>query len=158
MSATLSETSGALTPNQADVKVAQDSAKKLTSILSEVSHPKSINILVERDDQTVETIAIPVSAIEVLSRLLSEVGKGNAVTLLPVHAELTTQQAAELLKVSRPFLIERLEEGTIPFRKVGTHRRILLQDLLDYQRSTERNRLKSLEELASQAQDLKMGY
>lgn len=158
MATTLNETRDTLTPNQADVKVAQASGKKLARILNEVSHPKSIHILVERDDQTVETIAIPVLAIEVLSRLLSEVGKGNAVTLLPVHAELTTQQAAELLKVSRPFLIERLEEGTIPFRKVGTHRRILLQDLLDYKRSIDGNRLKSLEELASQAQDLKMGY
>ncbi|HUG18521.1 MAG TPA: helix-turn-helix domain-containing protein [Planctomycetaceae bacterium] len=158
MATTLNEKRDTLTPNPADVKVAQASGKKLTRILNEVTHPKSINILVERADQTVETIAIPVLAIEVLSRLLSEVGKGNAVTLLPVHAELTTQQAAELLKVSRPFLIERLEEGTIPFRKVGTHRRILLQDLLDYKRSIDGNRLKSLEELASQAQDLKMGY
>ena len=71
-------------------------------------------------------IQIPSSALQLLGALLTEFAKGNAVTMLPVHAELTTQQASDLLGVSRPFLVEQLEKGELPFRKVGTHRRVVL--------------------------------
>lgn len=103
-------------------------------------------------------VILPASAVRLLISLLSEMAAGNAVTLIPIHAELTTQQAADLLGVSRPFLIKQMQEGLIPFRKVGTHRRILFKDVTEYKHKIDADRLKTLGELTDQAQELNMGY
>lgn len=147
-----------VTPTEADAQLARTSSRQLAKLLSGKRKRKSLSVRIEPDGGPDETIAIPLSAFQLLSDILTEMGKGNAVSLIPVHAELTTQQAADILNVSRPFLVEQLEQGTIPFRKVGTHRRILFQDLMAYKRRIDESRLKALEELAAQAQELNMGY
>ncbi|MBN9221158.1 MAG: helix-turn-helix domain-containing protein [Mesorhizobium sp.] len=105
-----------------------------------------------------ETLRLPKSVGDLLYHLLTEMGQGNAVTIIPVHAELTTQEAADYLNVSRPYLIRLLEEGRLPFNMVGTHRRVKFSDLATYKSKTEDERKSLMEELAAQAQQLGMGY
>lgn len=103
-------------------------------------------------------LRLPKSVNQLLYHLLTEMAQGNAVTLIPIHAELTTQEAADYLNVSRPYLIGLLDAGKIRHHKVGTHRRIKFSDLQLYCRTTEAERQRMMDDLAVQAQELGMGY
>jgi excisionase family DNA binding protein len=105
-----------------------------------------------------ETIILPASAVQILQRALEEIAQGHAVAVTPLETQLTTQQAADLIGVSRPHLIKRLEEGEIPFSLVGSHRRIALEDVLGFKLKLDRLRDEALRELVEQAQELRMGY
>ncbi len=136
-------------PSDNDMKLARASMRQLAAHAHE-----DLRVQLAQS----ESLTLPAAAVRLLVDLLSEMADGNAVTLMPSHAELTTQQAADFLNVSRPFLIKQLEEQSLPHRKVGTHRRILFSDLLAYKRKMDALRLKTLDELARQAQELGMGY
>src|SRR5688572_16870997 len=113
--------SGTTVPNDEDARLAAESSRILAAI-----RPERV-LRVHLDDGQVLTL--PVAAARLLAHLLTEMAHGNAVTLIPIHAELTTQEAADFLNVSRPYLVRLLEENKIKFHKVGTHRRVRFQDL-----------------------------
>ena len=144
-----------VTPTEDESRQAQESVRRLAPHLSA---RRGLRVQIVEDDHPEETLAIPASALRLLAGILTEMAEGNTVTLIPLHAEMTTQQAADFLNVSRPFLVGLLEKGEIPFRKVGTHRRVLYRDLRDYKHRLDAARHAALDELAAQAQELGMGY
>lgn len=110
------------------------------------------------DPDEKQTVTLPTEAFQFLVEIVSQMAIGNAVTVVPMHAEVTTQQAADFLNVSRPFLISLLEAGKLPFRKVGAHRRVRMADLLAYKQRDDEARRKVLDELAADAQNNDLGY
>jgi excisionase family DNA binding protein len=97
---------------------------------------------------------LPETVASLLVRLVHELARGNAVTIVPVHAELTTFQAAELLNVSRPFLVRLLNEGKIPYHRIGTHRRIYAADLLEFKAGYRKQQRAAVAEMANLAQEM----
>ncbi len=157
MTITLPETLESIVPTPADAALARDSVRRLAECLA-VAPEAPLRVRIEPENQPKQSITIPIAALRLLHGVLDEMARGNAVKLVPIHAELTTSEAAELLNVSRPFLIEQLEKGRIPFRKVGSHRRVAMSDVLEYRQTMDRNRLKALEELSEIDQSLGLGY
>lgn len=141
-------------PSAADAQMAKLTSRTLASIMSSLDDDLEIQIL-EGNDQRVK---LPTSAVRLLIDILEQMARGNAVTLIPVHAELTTQQAADVLNVSRPFVVKLIDEGKLPFRKVGAHRRIKFEDLMAFKTNIDNSRHEALNKLVEQAQELDMGY
>ncbi len=142
-------------PTANEALLARESSRLLASHAGE---HRDLNIQIVEDGHPAKSLSLPASAVRLLADILTEMAEGNAITLIPVHAELTTQQAADLLNVSRPYLVRLLDEGAMPHRKIGTHRRVLFSDLMAYKNQIDKARMKALDELAEQAQKLNMGY
>lgn len=142
-------------PTAKDTALAEQSSRALAAYIRSTKSP-AIQLMKEGRSQ--EQVRIPLSALRLLVDILIQMAEGNAVSLIPIHAELTTQEAADLLNVSRPYFVNLLEKGKIPHHKVGTRRRIRVEDVLNYKAKADEARLKTLEELSEQAQKLRMGY
>ncbi|REL32988.1 helix-turn-helix domain-containing protein [Rhodohalobacter sp. SW132] len=143
-------------PTRKEQMIARENKKILDRIAEKLkTSTKEIEIEVQGEK---DPIKIPVSALQHLNTIIDLMAQGKAVTVNPVDAEITTQEAADLLNVSRPYIVKLLEGGEVPFHKVGSHRRIKLKDFLAYKNQYKNKQREALDELAKQAQELDMGY
>lgn len=142
-------------PKKHDIDLASKSRKELAAVLPKKDKDFHMFVKVKHEDRQ---ITLPFSAITMLLEILTQMAEGNAITLIPIHAELTTQEAANLLNISRPYLIKLLDNKKIRFHKVGTHRRILFADLLAFKDQSMKEGNNALESLVRQAQELDLGY
>lgn len=136
-------------PDETDSELAATASREL-------ARAAKASITVRLEDGT--DLLLPKLVTPLLIKMLTEMAQGNPVTLIPLHAELTTQEAANLLNVSRPYLNKILDRGEVKFHKVGTHRRIRFSDLEEYRQKKEAERQALMDELAAEAQELGMGY
>lgn len=116
---------------------------------------KSIAIRIDNKKKKLE---IPAKAFKLFYAILDNMADGKSITMISSDAEIGTQQAADLLNVSRPHVVSLLNKGDIPFTKAGTHRRMLLNDVIAYDKKLQKSRNSKLNFLAKQAQELNMGY
>jgi excisionase family DNA binding protein len=140
-------------PDDEAAQLARASSAELSQLLREMPDADRASVKLDGHD-----LILPRQALLLLRDLLADMAQGNAVSIVPRHAEMTTQQAADILNVSRPHLIKLLERGELEFTKVGTHRRIRFSDLLTYREETKRQSAAAMDELVKIAQENDMGY
>ena len=141
-------------PTDDESRQARESSRRLAPLL----HRRDLDVRVVAGDGPGESLDLPAPVVRLLGDILIEMAEGNAVAVVPVHAELTTQQAADYLDVSRPYLVGLLEKGEIPHRKVGTHRRVEFRHLAEYKKRVDAGRRAALDELAELGQEIGEGY
>ena len=137
-------------PSDEDVRIARESAPKLGRIRGV---PGEVSVTVSRGGDE-EAFTLPDSVLELLGEIVDELAEGHSVTVAPLDREVSTQVAADLLNVSRPFLVKQLETGKIPFRRVGSHRRIRLADVLRYRARLEADAERAYAELVGLSEEL----
>ncbi|HMO49036.1 MAG TPA: helix-turn-helix domain-containing protein [Rubrivivax sp.] len=145
-----------LPPVEHELAAAVQSRRVLAACLSTRLRTQRIQVFDEKN--RAHQTELPASALRLLVEILAELAEGNAVKVVPIHAELTTQEAADMLNVSRPHLVKLLETGALPFHKTGKHRRVRLADLTSFKAEQDRASTRAMAELAQQAQELRLGY
>lgn len=143
-------------PVEREVAAAVESQRALAAFLSTQFETQRIQIFDAKNQA--HQVELPTSALRLLVDVLSELAEGNAVKVVPIHAELTTQEAADMLNVSRPHLVKLLESGALAFHKTGKHRRIRFAELMAFKTEQDRASAQAMEALAKQAQELQLGY
>ncbi len=140
-----------LIPSASDILLARESSRLLGGL--KLNKSGSVGLQIEG-----KQVKLPAALARVLMGALDRLAEGKGLAVVPLDDEISTQEAADLLNVSRPFVIKLLDGGEIPSRKVGRHRRVLVADVLAYKEKNDAGRRKALAELVAQAQELKMGY
>lgn len=143
-----------LPPTPQDAAIARVSGQAL-SRFAQACVPLKLRVT---DSEQTAPIELPADAVALLMDILEAMAAGRGITIIPENAELSTVQAAEVLNVSRPFLIKLLEDGSIPHRKVGKHRRVRIEDVMSYKAAIDNEREAVLDQLAAGAQEQDIGY
>jgi len=144
-----------IVPDQHDAEIAKESSRVLAPMLQGAG---DVCLSITRADGTTGEVRIPGAAMRLLGSVLAEMAQGRAVSLIPLETEIGAQQAADILGVSRPYLVGLLEKGEIPFRMIGIQRSILFRDLMDYKARSDSDRRAALDELARLGQEMRLGY
>ena len=127
-------------------------------IMESLDRAHAAELLLSTDEGSAQSIALPPQALRLIARLLGILSEGNVVTILPTNRELSTFEAAHVINVSRPFLIKEMEAGRLCFRRVGSHRRIALEDLKAYQVKMRAEQTDALQRMADNAAELSLDY
>jgi len=141
-------------PSVQEAALARSSGQSLARLIKK-NRPLKLKVTNADQEQPIE---LPPGAALLLMDILEAMAAGRGITLIPENAELTTVQAADVLNVSRPFLIKLLEEKALPCRKVGAHRRIRMEDVMAYKARIDADREAILDQLVAEAQEHDMGY
>ena len=137
-------------------KLASKSLNQIKDSLSRTkANRRKIQLTIQESKEVIE---IPIEALSFLKDVLAIMAEGNDLMIIESDSEMSTQDAANILNISRPYLVKLLESGQIPFKKTGTHRRVLVKDIIEFKSQLKKDRRKSLNLLAKQAQALNLGY
>ena len=140
-----------------DQKIAMSSLQGLQVVSKSIKSTQKREVKI-KIQETEGFITIPKEALTLLSVIVQNMAEGKTISIIPSNSEVSTQQAADILNVSRPYLVKILENNEIPFKKVGSHRRILLKDITEYKEQLAKQREEQLDFLSNQAQNLNLGY
>ena len=143
-------------PNAQDIALAKLSSQELSAVLESNGESQNINV-VDKEGISHE-VTIPSSALKLLIEVLTQLGQGNSVNITPIHAELTTQEAADMLNMSRPTLIKLLDSDQIPHFRKGNRRKVAFVDVVSFRTNLDKQRLSALDELSALDQELGLGY
>lgn len=137
----------------APVRAPKRQQARIRAVAAAIKTESSVGTAWELSGPQGQRVKVPASLFAVFGVLAEFLGRGEAVTIMPVDKELTTQQAANLLNVSRQYLVKILEKGEIPFTKTGRHRRVLVEDVMRYKVSRDQRRRASLDKLTALSED-----
>lgn len=141
-------------PSQMDIELATAASRTLASMDAD----DDVHLTLHSPKMDKLDVIIPQAAMSMLISVLTHMSQGNTVTLFPYHAELTTQEAADFLNVSRPYLVKLLEAGDIEFTKVGRHRRVKFSDLLEYKSRKAEEQEAAMAKMVASSEEIGGGY
>jgi excisionase family DNA binding protein len=143
-------------PSAEEIALAKLSSQELSAVMETNGDVQNFNV-VGKDGET-HSVKLPARAVKLMIEVLTQLGQGNSVSITPIHAELTTQEAADMLNMSRPTLIKLLDSGELAHSRTGNRRKVAFVEVMRYKQDLDAKRFKALDELSALDQELNLGY